>query len=70
MCKNEKKKTVCPRIEFQLKLPFQLLKSQTGFGHITKFKMKNFQTLTYHAWVFRSLNFDIRLNYVQKTAQS
>jgi hypothetical protein len=32
--------------------------------------MKNFPTVMYQAWVFRNLNFDTGLNYVQKTAHS
>jgi hypothetical protein len=32
--------------------------------------MKNFPTVMYQAWVFRSLNFDTGLNYVQETAHS
>jgi hypothetical protein len=27
--------------------------------------MKNFPVLMYHAWVFRSLNFDVELNYTE-----
>jgi hypothetical protein len=49
-----------------------LIQYWTGFRHIiTKLNEKFPNTyVSHHAWVFRSLNFDVGLNYVEKTAES